>query len=60
MTAEQCGPVGIFFEEGAPGAGKNGEGPVFINADTYQACYLNLILPKGFKIEVDESVFKNM
>ena len=36
----------------------NSEGVIYIDCNVYQAAVLNTRLPKGFKIEQDESVFK--
>jgi len=33
---------------------------VYVNADIYQASILNLLLPKGYKIESSENVLKAM
>lgn len=32
--------------------------PTFVMCDTYQACRLNMKMPPGFKLEVDEVVIK--
>lgn len=32
--------------------------PIFVNCDTYQACMLNLRMPTGFKLEIDDAVLK--
>jgi hypothetical protein len=32
----------------------NEKGPIYLECDIYQAAILNLLLPKGFKIEQDE------
>ena len=33
---------------------------MFLDCDIYQAARLNMILPKGFRIEQDSAVFKAM
>jgi len=40
--------------------GLSGDGPIYVQADLYQASTLNLLLPKGFKLELEESVLKAM
>ena len=34
--------------------------PIYLMADTYQACVINSLLPKGFKFELQDSVLKNV
>ena len=37
-----------------------GQGPVYVNCDTYQAAVLNCMLPKGFKLIQEDTVFKEI
>lgn len=43
-------------------AGEDADGPGFtyIDCDVYQACTLNLMLPKGFKLEQEDTIRRAM